>query len=197
MSITGTVKEDPYASLKREWFEGLKKGAFNEGKKSCGEWLKARTAEEKNALKDAVDDKSISKNMSIHYAALNNDLELIETLFNMAADMTITNKLGSTALHLACVAGSTEAVKILVKYSRDPESPNTIQNTPIHCAVLSGNLDTLQALINGLEDKYADDDEFNLRAALKTPNLASFTPGMYAVYNDDIKKYLLKLMGSS
>merc|ERR1719471_614605 len=145
-------------------------------------------------LRDATDEKATSKNRSIHYAALNNDTELIQALFDGSADMTVTNKLGSTALHLACVAGSSDAVTLLVKYARDPEAANVIQNTPVHCAVLSGKLETVKALVDALLKKFPDSDDFNLRTALKNPNLASFTPGMYATYYDDITNYLKDIM---
>ena len=44
-------------------------------------------------------------------------------------------------------------------------------NTALHCVVLSGNIEAVQGLVQALEQKYGD--EFNLRAALKKPNLAS------------------------
>jgi len=197
ISIPGVEKkEDPHEALKREWFEGLKKNGFQQGSVSCRDWLKARDQNETHELRDAVDEKSVSKNRTIHYAALNDDTDLIQTLFDSGADMTVTNKLGSTALHLACVAGSSKAVKLLVQYSRDLEAPNKIQNTALHCAVLSGKLDTVVSLVEAAKKKYPDAEDFDLRQALKTPNLASFTPGMYANYYDDIANYLKELLPS-
>jgi len=176
---------NPFEELEREWFEGLIKGYFGDEKEQTTptSWLKQQTEEEREHLKDCVDTKSVSQNNSFHYAALLGYPDLIELLFNLAADPLICNKLGSTPLHLACVAGNTECITPLVTWSIEFAKTNSIGNTPLHCAVLSGKLKCVQTLVTAFENKF---EQYHLRSQLKVANLASYTPGLYASSHEDI-----------
>jgi len=181
-----TEIKDPFADEIRNFFDKLKKCYAHdyEGDFNPSNFLKSCDAATQNALKDAEDIKSASKNRPVHYAALYNDAELLDTLFNYQADMTRKNKLGSSVLHLACCAGSADVVETLVEYLKSPDDQNKLGNSYLHCAVLSGSLDCVIALVGALRKKFPD--EFELRPALKKRNFASYTPGMYASYYEDV-----------
>jgi len=158
---------------------------------NAGEELRALSKDSRtvlNHLKDAPDNKSASQNCLIHYAALYDDVELCTTLFDLGADLNVTNKLGSTALHLACCAASVECIGYLAQFTGD-EDHNKIGNTPLHCAILSGDLECVKALINAYS-------EIKLRDALKRPNLTSFTPGMLSGKFEEIANYLVEVVPS-
>lgn len=186
-------------SIQNKFFETLKKTKQEELKKrqkgeeyknnwNAAEELRAFQKDSRqvlNHLKDAPDNKSASQNCLLHYAALYDDVELCKCLFDLGADLNVTNKLGSTALHLACCAASIECIGYLAEYL-DVEDHNKIGNTPLHCAILSGDLECVKALISAYSEN-------KLRDALKRPNLTSFTPGMLSGKFEEIGNYFKEL----
>jgi uncharacterized protein len=103
-------------------------------------------------LLDAIDEKtSISlQNLdgvsALHLAALNNDIEMIETLIKAGANTSVFDKAGLTPLLCAAKAENIEALIALKKLGADTSVPNKSEWTPLHWAAANGDLNTIKAL---------------------------------------------------
>mmetsp|Transcript_46488 Transcript_46488/g.41538 ORF Transcript_46488/g.41538 Transcript_46488/m.41538 type:complete len:280 (-) Transcript_46488:292-1131(-) len=123
----------------------------------------------------------ISGNTALHYAVLSGSIETVKVVFNLAATLSIKNKLGSTPLHLAAALGYTEIVRFLIDMKADMEATNKIQNTPLHCAVYAGHVDTVKVILDNCDDP---------RQSLLLPvNGIGFGAVKYTAH-DEMKKYL-------
>lgn len=107
---------------------------------------------------------------AIHYAAKNNNVEIITCLYSAGADLDQCSKLGVTALYLAALKNNLEVVKTLVELGADPNVgiPN---EKPLRVAASQGHTAIIKYLVN-----------------LPTINIniednAHYTPLWYAAFN--------------
>jgi len=86
---------------------------------------------------------------ALHWAAMNGDAALAETLLYAGANPRATTRLGGyTALHLASQTGARAVVDTLAARGADVNARATTGATPLMLAATSGNIDALQALID-------------------------------------------------
>lgn len=202
-STAMTEQEKAEQQMETKFFEGLKsncKKKFNEEtdeeyfpfqlKDYFAEKEISQNAQRK--LKDMADPKAPSGLRPIHYAALFDDLETLQHLYDIQADLTLKNDMQSNALHLACCAGAVEVIPTLVKYLKNKvEDVNVIGNGYLHCAVLSDNLETVRVLVECLQKECPN--MFDIKAEVRKPNNCSQTPGTYANGKDELEAYLIEV----
>lgn len=114
---------------------------------------------------DAVNEPIIWKNPEIGvtfvdypliYAAAINEAEMVRTLLNAGADVSMTRNNGDSALHAACIEGNLSIVNQLIQAGSDINMQNHEGFTPLLYAVLGAkNKDTL-AIIKALLQAGAD-----------------------------------------
>ena len=106
---------------------------------------------------------------ALHWAAHNDDLELINLLLEAGANVSTKNRAGVTPLSLACSSGNTAVVELLLNAGANPNEALPNGETVLMMAARTGSVDTLNLLI----DRGA---EVNARE-----NLRETTPLMWAV----------------
>jgi uncharacterized protein len=75
--------------------------------------------------------------LPLHYAAMSNEVEVLEDLLAHGNDPNLTDRLGFTPLHLATQEGSKEAARILLDHGAEVDRPNSFGNTPLFVAVFN------------------------------------------------------------
>lgn len=106
-------------------------------------------------------------NAALHFAVLQNHLELTELLIRRGANINQKNYDGLTALHLAIQNHAYEMAEMLLYYEIDVQSVANEGNTPLHLAAEMGDQEMCYILlVHG--------------AALETKNLDGMTPLMIA-----------------
>jgi ankyrin repeat protein len=90
---------------------------------------------------------------ALHWAALNDDADLVSTLLYAGANSRSTTRLGGfTALHLASQAGNAKAVAAMIAGGVNVNLTSATGATPLMHAATSGNTDAVTALVeNGAE----------------------------------------------
>jgi ankyrin repeat protein len=73
----------------------------------------------------------------LHYAALQNNRELLEALIGNGADPDAKDRLGFTPLHLAAQEWAVDAAKSLLDHGASVDPSNIYGNTPLFVAVFS------------------------------------------------------------
>lgn len=90
-------------------------------------------------------------------------IDVVKTLLNTGADVSLPNTLGDTALHLAAWNGRSNIVDILLEYGADPRSENNEGWTPLFCASRFGHIEDLKKLIDaGGDVSHQDEDDGTL-----------------------------------
>jgi len=89
---------------------------------------------------------------AIHWAAYNNNIELVRELLAAGAHADVTNRFGSSPLTEAVKLGNVELVRALLDAGADPDSPNQDNQTALMLASNIGSLEIAEMLI----DKGAD-----------------------------------------
>ncbi len=100
-----------------------------------------------------------SERTVLHYAVINNDLELAKLLIDAAEfDINaIDAPEGWTALHYAVAHGNNNAVKLLAENKADLNAKSYADETPLHVAVSKGELNTVKLLLEKGADINAKD----------------------------------------
>ncbi len=113
---------------------------------------------------------------ALHWAAMNDDAELISVLMYAGAVVEPTTRLGGyTPLHLASRDGRAEAVAALLAAGSRPETLTATGVSAIHLAAQSGSTDALRALL----ERGADVDGQDARAE-RTPLIFATAKGRTA-----------------
>ena len=117
---------------------------------------KRKAAEEKRLIAEAkerkrkieallargdVNQRQADTNTAMHWAAADNEVELVQKLIAANADVNIVNKRADTPLHFAARANSREAVKALLRAGANPYKPNLKNESAMSIAVESGDED--------------------------------------------------------
>jgi uncharacterized protein len=106
---------------------------------------------------------------ALHWAAMKNDAELVQTLLFAGANARATTRIGAyTPLLLAVKSGNAEVIEPLVKAGADVNGATSNGTTALMFAAASGNVAAVQALV----DRGAD---VNARESIR-----GLTPAMFA-----------------
>ncbi len=101
-----------------------------------------------------------SKDLPLHTAIENNDIDKINSLLVSDIPLDTRNQFGATPLQLATVKGDLNLVKLLLKNGANPEGQNFSNQTSLHFAALNGfdkiaeELIKSGALVNAIDDEY-------------------------------------------
>jgi ankyrin repeat protein len=85
---------------------------------------------------------------ALHWAAYQDDLNLVRLLVRGGASVKVANRYGVTPLSLACTNGNGAMVALLLKAGADPNAPLPGGETPLMTASRTGTLAAVKALIN-------------------------------------------------
>jgi len=96
-----------------------------------------------NTIENIDEIRDIYGNSLLHYAAREENTELINLLIEKGADPLLQNERGETPLHWA--VANAEVVSLLVKYDVDVKDRDG--RTPLHWAVKFGNRDAVEILL--------------------------------------------------
>ena len=86
------------------------------------------------------------------WAAANGDLELVRALIKAGANVSLTNKLGTSALTEASLIGAGPVIDLLLKAGADPNTANPEGETPLMAVARSGKVDAAQRLLEAGAD---------------------------------------------
>ena len=87
---------------------------------------------------------------ALHWAAMKDDAELVQTLLFAGANVRATTRIGSyTPLILAAKSGSSSAIAPLLKSGADANSATSNGTTALMLAAASGNTDAVKRLVDG------------------------------------------------
>jgi ankyrin repeat protein len=90
------------------------------------------------------DERSLSTNSTaLHYATATGDIELVEQLLDVKADVGARTFEGVTALHLAVLMGYRKIVKTLLSHGANVNAQTQLGAGPIHIVILSDLFRTL------------------------------------------------------
>ena len=97
----------------------------------------------------------------LHRASFNGNLEVVNVLVALGAEVNKTNIDGSTPLHYASINGHLEVVNVLVAAGAEVNKTNNNGSTPLHYASRYGRLEVVKALIRAKADVRIENDQGN------------------------------------
>src|SRR5437868_9880167 len=104
---------------------------------------------------------------ALHWAAMKNDAELVQTLLFAGANVRATTRLGAyTPLVLAARSGSAAAIAPLLKAGADANSATSNGTTALMLAAASGNTEAVKLLVDGGADVNAKEPVRGLTPAM-------------------------------
>ena len=126
------------------------------------------------------DSKGANQRTPLHYACLNNHLEIVEYLLSQKANLEAKDKNEKTPLHYACEGCFLPIAEFLISKGADIEATDKYKRTPLYLASQEGHLSIIEYLISK-------------GANLEVKNINDWTPLHYASYygKADVIKYLL------
>ena len=85
---------------------------------------------------------------ALHWAASNDDLELVQLLLNAGANVNAETRLGAvTPLFMACKNGNASIVQALLKAGASATAPDAHGTTPLMMAAAAGGADAVKVLL--------------------------------------------------
>src|SRR5579884_1280987 len=85
---------------------------------------------------------------ALHWAAHNDDLDMVKMLLAAGASVKAATREGAiTPLHMACVNGSAAMIQILLKAGANPNAAKANGTTALMTASASGSVEAVQALL--------------------------------------------------
>jgi ankyrin repeat protein len=125
--------------------------------RNCDDWSKFSNAFGASDV-NAMDENGRT---AAWYAALRNNLSLLNWLDEHHADLSLADKLGYRPLHAAAAASHADALKFLLSKSKELNPPSANGTTPVMLAAYAGCKDCLAPLLQDLAEinkKNADGD---------------------------------------
>jgi ankyrin repeat protein len=123
----------------------------------------------KTLLKQAADVNAAQGDgmTALHWAAMKNDVELVQTLLYAGANARATTRLGAyTPLLLAAKSGNAEVIEPLAKAGADINAATANGTTALMFAAASGNVAAVQALVERGADVNAKESVRGLTPAM-------------------------------
>ena len=94
---------------------------------------------ESQDIKTLINNKNVSGFTPLHYACYKGNLEIINQLINLGADIYLKNNKGLNILHLASQGNQINILAYFIeKYNFDPMSLDDVYSTPLHWACYFG-----------------------------------------------------------
>jgi ankyrin repeat protein len=112
--------------------------------------LKAGDSQTAEVLLDGVSNIDASEpdgTTALHYAVLNNELDLVRSLLKKNADIHARTRYGITPIYLAAQNGSAEVMKALLQAGANANEQYREGETVLHTAARTGNYDTVELLL--------------------------------------------------
>src|SRR6516165_10652526 len=106
----------------------------------------------RDLLKQAVDVNAAQGDgmTALHWAALNGDAELVQTLIYAGANVRATTRLGGyTPLFMAAEGGYAQVIDALLKAGADVKTTAVTGITPLMMAAISGDAPSVKRLLDG------------------------------------------------
>src|SRR5262245_3461904 len=88
----------------------------------------------------------------LHYAAYQEDVELVDRLLKAGAKPSIVNEFGSTPMSEAATTGNAAVIRLLLKAGADVNSPNREGQTALMAVARTGHIDAAKALLDAGAD---------------------------------------------
>jgi len=88
-----------------------------------------------------------NKNLPLHLAVQNGDLELVKLLMPLTKEINTTNNDLQTPLMMATESKNTKVVEYLLDKGANPYIPNSLGDFPLHVAAQNGDLEAVKFLI--------------------------------------------------
>lgn len=122
---------------------------------------------------------------ALHYAALSENIHLINVLFQYSVDVNQTSKDNKlSALHIACLQGHLGVTDRILRHKDiNVDLETEINSTPLHCACLKGCYEIVELLLQA-KANYSIENSFG-----KTP--------IEMTCNKEIKNLMSKYMGTT
>ena len=92
--------------------------------------------------------KDESNSSPLHYACMNNNIQLVALLLAEEVDLNIQNNSGMTALMIASQKGFDGIVENLLKQTVDVNKKDVYLNTALHYGCLANNKKIVESLLN-------------------------------------------------
>ena len=89
---------------------------------------------------------------ALHWAARQDDSEMVDRLIKAGANVKAANRYGVTPLYLACVNGSAAVIAKLLDAGADPNGATTEGETPLMTVARTGNVDAAKVLLGAGAD---------------------------------------------
>lgn len=106
----------------------------------------------------------------VMYAASNGQLEALQLLAGMGANLNVIDTQGRSLLHIAAGFGHTHIISWLLESELDINATDFYEMTPLHLAAASNRFNATRLLILNGADVSAEDDRN--RTALKVAQIA-------------------------
>jgi ankyrin repeat protein len=115
----------------------------------------AAQQDDKAAVRDLLNQKAdVNKAQGdgmtgLHWAASNDDLELVQILLDAGADVKAETRLGAvTPLFMACKNGSASVIEALLKAGASATAPDAHGTTPLMIAAAAGGAEAVKVLLD-------------------------------------------------
>jgi ankyrin repeat protein len=114
----------------------------------------------------------------IMYATSRDHLDIVNELIANAADLTMTDRNGATALHIAASYGHVDILRRIIDEDREGlNTPNTHGQTALHQAAEGGMVNSVRLLLQRGADPTIQDADGNTAADLaQTPEIRALFP---------------------
>ena len=108
---------------------------------------------------EAVNVNNNANRTPLHYAVINDHLNVVQYLVKQGANMEAVDNANWTPLHIAVFRGHVDAVKYLVDQGANKKAVDKDNRTPLHIAVGKGHLNIAQYLTSqGCWELYETED---------------------------------------
>ncbi|XP_069688791.1 ankyrin-1-like [Periplaneta americana] len=84
---------------------------------------------------------------TVHYAAIGGNVEILQQLITLGANVDVPDRTGNSPLQIAAHEGHFQMVQALIKAGANEIAVDQIGNTVLHLAAAGGNLNTVNELI--------------------------------------------------
>jgi hypothetical protein len=106
----------------------------------------------------SVDDRDITGQSALHWAARRGDIKAVRTLLSFGASLSAKDLCWNTPLHAALYSYAPSIASILLEAGSDPHARNRHGTTPLHRAVRTGSEETVLDLLHRGADANAVDN---------------------------------------